>query len=72
MRAYERLLNYVVVPTKSCDEMAGVKTPSTDEQWVLARKLVEELLSLGIKDAAVDDRSIHHTRDPAQHPYRRS
>lgn len=65
MKAYERLLNYVVVPTKSCDEMAGVKTPSTDEQWGLARKLVEELLSLGLKDAAVDDKCYVYATIPA-------
>ena len=69
MRAYERLLNYVVVPTKSCDEMAGVKTPSTDEQWVLARKLVEELLSLGIKDAEVDDKCYIYATIPATRGY---
>lgn len=54
MRAYERLLNYAVIPTQSCDEMAGVKTPSTDAQWALAKVLVEELQALGLKDAAVD------------------
>ena len=52
MRAYERLLNYVVVPTQSNEETGT--TPSTPEQLVLARALVEELHTLGIANAEMD------------------
>ena len=54
MKAYERLLQYVAVPTQSNDETGT--TPSTAEQWVLARALVEELHALGLSDAVVDDK----------------
>ncbi len=53
MRAYERLLNYVVVPTQSNEETGT--TPSTPEQLVLARALVEELHTLGIANAEMDE-----------------
>ncbi|MBQ2806478.1 MAG: peptidase T, partial [Clostridia bacterium] len=65
MRAYERLLQYVVIPTKSCDEMAGVRTPSSDEQWDLARVLVDQLHEMGIDNAAVDDKCYVYASIPA-------
>ena len=46
MRAYERLLKYVKVDTKSAEGTG--KSPSTDCQWDLAKLLVEELKSLGL------------------------
>lgn len=46
MRAYERLLNYVIYPTMS-DETSE-STPSSAKQLVLSRALVEELRSLGL------------------------
>ncbi len=69
MKAYERLLNYVTVPTKSCDEMAGVKTPSTDAQWALAHQLVEELHALGVTNAAVDGKCYVYASIPATAGY---
>ena len=65
MRAYERLLNYVVIPTQSDDAMAGVKTPSTDAQWALANALVDELHALGIDNAAVDGQCYVYATIPA-------
>ncbi len=53
MKAYERLLNYVVVRTPS-DENSST-FPSTEHQFELARLLVQEMLELGIEDARVDD-----------------
>ena len=53
MKAYERLLNYVVVRTPS-DENSST-FPSTEQQFELARLLVQEMLELGIEDARVDD-----------------
>lgn len=52
-RAYERLLRYVVVDTRSDD--ASETVPSTKKQFVLAEMLVEELKSMGIADAHVDE-----------------
>ena len=53
MRAYERLLNYVVVHTAS-DEFSET-TPTTRRQFDLANMLVPEMKTLGIEDAHVSD-----------------
>ena len=53
MRAYERLLNYVRYDTAS-DENSPT-CPSTKKQLALAEALVEELRSLGVDDARVDE-----------------
>ena len=53
MRAYKRFLNYAKVNTESADGTG--KSPSTDCQWDLARLLVEELNTLGMKDAKVSE-----------------
>lgn len=52
MRAFERLLKYVVVDTTS-DEKSGT-TPSSDKEFVLADQLVEEMKQIGIADAHRD------------------
>ena len=53
MRAYERLLNYVVIHTTSDENSKTV--PSTKRQFDLANLLVKEMKELGIEDASVDD-----------------
>lgn len=53
MRAYERLLKYVVIHTTSDEDIE--KTPSTDRQFDLARMLVSEMKDIGIMDASVDE-----------------
>ncbi len=53
MRAYERLLNYVVIHTTSDED--SDKVPSTERQFDLAHLLVREMKELGIEDAAVDE-----------------
>ena len=53
MRAYERLLQYVRVHTTS-DPNSGTH-PSSARQFDLARMLVEELKTLGVEDAFVDE-----------------
>jgi tripeptide aminopeptidase len=53
MRAYERLINYTKFETGS-DEMSNTH-PSTPEQLVFGKALVEEMKSLGIADAAMDE-----------------
>ena len=53
-RAYEKLLRYAVVDTRSDDGSETV--PSSQKQFKLAEMLVEELKALGIEDAHVDDK----------------
>ena len=53
MRAYERLLDYVRVYTTS-DPESGTH-PSAAREFDLAHKLVEELKTLGVEDARVDE-----------------
>ncbi len=53
MRAYERLIKYTKFATAS-DELSNTH-PSTSEQLLLGRALVEEMKSLGIADAAMDE-----------------
>ena len=53
MRAYERLLKYVKYPTMSNPESST--TPSTKKQLVLAEELKNELISLGLTDATLDE-----------------
>ena len=53
MRAYERLLKYVKVDTKSAEGTG--KSPSTDCQWDLAKLLVEELKALGLQEVKVSE-----------------
>ena len=54
MRAYERLLKYVVVRTPSDENSQTV--PSSPCQFELADLLVTELKALGIDNAYVDDK----------------
>ncbi|MDF2905029.1 MAG: pepT [Herbinix sp.] len=53
MRAYERLINYTKFATAS-EELSNTH-PSTPEQLVFGKALVEEMKSLGIMDAAMDE-----------------
>ncbi len=53
MRAYERLINYVVIHTTSDEKSDTV--PSTKRQFDLANLLVKEMKDLGIEDASVDE-----------------
>ena len=54
MRAYEKLLRYVKIDTTSHE--SSDTCPSTACQFELARLLAEELRSIGIDDARVDDK----------------
>lgn len=64
MRAYERLLDYVVVRTPS-DEGNEAHTPSSPEQFELARMLVEELRGLGVTDVRLSDDCFVYAKVPA-------
>ena len=63
MKAYERLLNYVVVHTTSDEESTSV--PTTARQFTLAKMLVDELRAIGAEDAAVDDMCYVYATLPA-------
>lgn len=66
MRAYERLLTYAQYPTAS--DSRNPDCPSTEEQLVLARVLVEEMRSMGITDARVDEHGYVYGTIPANIP----
>ena len=53
MRAYERLLKYVKFPTMS--DATSKSVPSTKKQLALAEALKDELISLGLTAARVDE-----------------
>ncbi len=63
MRAYERLLKYVVVYTASDEDSETI--PSTQRQFDLARLLVDEMKALGIEDAFVDEQCYVYGTLPA-------
>jgi tripeptide aminopeptidase len=48
----ERFLGYAKISTNSSEDTHT--TPSTEKQWVLAKKLVEDLKGIGLADAEVD------------------
>lgn len=49
----DRFTSYVKIDTES--DPNSETTPSTDKQWDLARKLVEELKEIGMEDVTIDD-----------------
>ena len=53
MKVHERFLNYVKIDTQSVPEVQ--KIPSSEKQKDLGRLLVEEMISIGIKDAYMDE-----------------
>lgn len=63
MRAYERFLTYAAIRTPSDENSETV--PSSECQFVLARKLVEEMQQMGIADARVDEKGYVYGSIPA-------
>ncbi len=53
MNVSERFLKYVSFPTMSCESSETV--PSTEKQKVLGVELVNELISLGVTNARIDE-----------------
>ena len=51
----DRFISYVIIDTES--DPSSETTPSTQKQWVLANKLVEELKIIGMQDVSIDDKS---------------
>ena len=70
MKAYERLLKYVVVRTPSDEESTAV--PSSDCQFELANMLVKELQELGVANAYIDDKCFVYGKIPATKGYENS
>ena len=66
MRAYERFLRYIAYETTSDENSSAC--PSSPGQWELARALVEELKSLGLEDARVDEHCYVYASLPANCP----
>ena len=67
MRAYERLIEYVKVPTPSAEE--STTHPTSQCQFDLANKLVEELKTLGAVDVRVDEHCYVYGKIPASAEY---
>lgn len=67
MKAYERLLKYVVVRTPSDENSQTV--PSSKCQFDLAKILLEELKELGVTDSYMDDKSFVYGKIPATEGY---
>lgn len=53
MKVLDRFLKYIQIPTTSNE--ASNTCPSTSGQLELAKQLVQELLDMGVSDAAMDD-----------------
>lgn len=66
MRAYERLLRYIQFDTASDENSASC--PSTSGQRVLGEALVEEMRSLGVEDARIDQDGYVYGSIPANAP----
>ena len=49
----DRFISYIIIDTESNPESKS--TPSTQKQWDLANKLVEDLKSIGMQDVSIDD-----------------
>ncbi|MFR4291754.1 MAG: hypothetical protein ACLT74_01260 [Christensenellales bacterium] len=65
----ENFLRYVQIETTS-SETSGT-CPSTPNQWVLAKMLVDELHAMGIENARVDDHAMCTRRFPPRAIIRR-
>jgi len=51
----DRFISYVTIDTES--DPNSNTTPSTEKQWNLANKLVEELKNIGLADVTIDDKA---------------
>jgi tripeptide aminopeptidase len=51
----DRFISYVTIDTES--DPNSTTTPSSQKQWDLANKLVEELKTIGLQDVSIDDKA---------------
>ncbi|MEP2278461.1 peptidase T [Maribacter sp.] len=49
----DRFISYITIDTQS--DSSSDTTPSTEKQWNLANKLVDELCAIGMTDVTIDD-----------------
>ena len=49
----DRFISYITIDTQS--DSSSEATPSTEKQWNLAHKLVDELQAIGLSDVTIDD-----------------
>ena len=63
MRAYERLLKYVIIHTASSEESKA--TPTTQRQFDLSKYLADEMRSIGLSDVFVDEHAYVYGHIPA-------
>ena len=63
----DRFINYVKIDTQS--DPKSKTTPSTEKQWDLARKLVEELKEIGLQDVSIDENAYVMATLPANVPH---
>ncbi|HEY6827084.1 MAG TPA: peptidase T, partial [Gemmatimonadaceae bacterium] len=62
----DRFLRYVRVDTQSREDAAT--TPSTESQWALSRRLVEELQSLGAQNVRISEHCMVYATIPSNLP----
>lgn len=63
----ERFFRYVQIPSQSRYN-GGVKVPSTESQWDMAKLLMKECEDLGVEDLALSDQCVLTGRLPARLP----
>ncbi|MDR5590961.1 peptidase T [Christiangramia sp. SM2212] len=63
----DRFISYVKIDTQSDPNSSS--TPSTEKQWDLARKLVEELKEIGLQDVSIDENAYVMATLPANVPH---
>ncbi|WP_125721502.1 peptidase T [Flavobacterium ustbae] len=51
----DRFISYITIDTES--DPNSQTTPSTEKQWNLANKLVEELKAIGLEEVTIDDKA---------------
>ncbi|MGY5851339.1 peptidase T [Salegentibacter sp. F14] len=63
----DRFISYVKIDTQS--DPKSTTTPSTEKQWVLARKLAEELVQMGMSEVDIDENGYVMATIPANVAY---
>lgn len=69
MKVHERFLKYVTYDTQSDSSSPKSQIPSTPKQKILGNILAEELLALGVADAAMDELGYVYGHIPASKGY---
>ena len=63
----DRFISYVIIDTES--DPNSTTTPSTEKQWVLANKLVEELKAIGLEEVTIDENAYIMATLPSNVPH---